>query len=131
MASLTELSFNWLGFISAMISNISFTYRSIYSKKAMVGSRYSFINSIKLISFDLPFINFLFTPLLLQTDMDSTNVYAYISIIALIVCIPPAVIVSERKLLPLEQYRFLSSSLLLFHPFFVWFQLCHSLRDLS
>ncbi|XP_050880561.1 glucose-6-phosphate/phosphate translocator 1, chloroplastic isoform X2 [Lathyrus oleraceus] len=35
MASLTELSFNWLGFISAMISNISFTYRSIYSKKAM------------------------------------------------------------------------------------------------
>ena len=36
MASLTELSFNWLGFISAMISNISFTYRSIFSKKAMV-----------------------------------------------------------------------------------------------
>ncbi|KAL0305702.1 UNVERIFIED_CONTAM: Triose phosphate/phosphate translocator, chloroplastic [Sesamum radiatum] len=35
MASLTELSFNWTGFISAMISNISFTYRSIYSKKAM------------------------------------------------------------------------------------------------
>ncbi|KAE8723023.1 Triose phosphate/phosphate translocator [Hibiscus syriacus] len=34
MASLTELSFNWTGFISA-ISNISFTYRSIYSKKAM------------------------------------------------------------------------------------------------
>jgi solute carrier family 35, member E1 len=36
MASLTELSFNWTGFINAMISNISFTYRSIYSKKAMV-----------------------------------------------------------------------------------------------
>lgn len=36
MASMTELSFNWTGFISAMISNISFTYRSIYSKKAMV-----------------------------------------------------------------------------------------------
>ncbi|QCD84408.1 cell division cycle 2-like [Vigna unguiculata] len=68
MASLTELSFNWVGFISAMISNISFTYRSIYSKKAM-------------------------------TDMDSTNVYAYISIIALIVCIPPAVIVEGPALL--------------------------------
>ncbi|KAK7252124.1 hypothetical protein RIF29_35860 [Crotalaria pallida] len=68
MASLTELSFNWVGFISAMISNISFTYRSIYSKKAM-------------------------------TDMDSTNVYAYISIIALIVCIPPAVIVEGPTLL--------------------------------
>ncbi|ONK80128.1 uncharacterized protein A4U43_C01F14170 [Asparagus officinalis] len=68
MASLTELSFNWTGFISAMISNISFTYRSIYSKKAM-------------------------------TDMDSTNLYAYISIIALIVCIPPAILFEGPKLM--------------------------------
>ncbi|PWA75296.1 hypothetical protein CTI12_AA244760 [Artemisia annua] len=68
MASLTELSFNWLGFISAMISNISFTYRSIYSKKAM-------------------------------TDMDSTNLYAYITIIALFVCIPPAIILEGPQLL--------------------------------
>ncbi|KAL8136792.1 hypothetical protein V2J09_002793 [Rumex salicifolius] len=68
MASLTELSFNWTGFISAMISNISFTYRSIYSKKAM-------------------------------TDMDSTNVYAYISIIALIICIPPALIIEGPQLM--------------------------------
>ncbi|KAL9668692.1 hypothetical protein QQ045_006230 [Rhodiola kirilowii] len=68
MASLTELSFNWLGFISAMISNISFTYRSIYSKKAM-------------------------------TDMDSTNVYAYITIIALFVCIPPAILIEGPQLL--------------------------------
>jgi hypothetical protein len=29
-----------------------------------------------------------------QTGMDSTNVYAYISIIALLVCIPPAVLAS-------------------------------------
>lgn len=28
--------------------------------------------------------------------MDSTNIYAYISIIALFVCIPPAIIVSEH-----------------------------------
>ncbi|GLT82808.1 hypothetical protein SLE2022_011470 [Rubroshorea leprosula] len=68
MASLTELSFNWTGFISAMISNVSFTYRSIYSKKAM-------------------------------TDMDSTNVYAYISIIALFVCIPPAIIIEGPQLM--------------------------------
>lgn len=67
VASLTELSFNWTGFINAMISNISFTYRSIYSKKAM-------------------------------TDMDSTNLYAYISIIALIVCIPPALIIEGPQL---------------------------------
>ncbi|XP_026382704.1 triose phosphate/phosphate translocator, chloroplastic-like isoform X7 [Papaver somniferum] len=68
MASLTELSFNWLGFISAMISNISFTYRSIYSKKAM-------------------------------TDMDSTNLYAYITIIALFFCIPPAILIEGPVLL--------------------------------
>ncbi|XP_077251345.1 glucose-6-phosphate/phosphate translocator-like protein isoform X2 [Tasmannia lanceolata] len=68
MASLTELSFNWTGFISAMISNISFTYRSIYSKKAMV-------------------------------NMDSTNLYAYISIIALFVCIPPALIIEGPQLI--------------------------------
>ncbi|KAL5553647.1 hypothetical protein UlMin_041048 [Ulmus minor] len=72
MASLTELSFNWLGFVSAMISNIAFTYRSIYSKKAMTG-------------------------------MDSTNVYAYISIIALLVCLPPALIIEGPKLM---QYGF-------------------------
>lgn len=72
MASLTELSFNWTGFISAMISNIAFTYRSIYSKKAMTG-------------------------------MDSTNVYAYISIIALLVCIPPAILIEGPKLM---QYGF-------------------------
>jgi len=68
MASLTELSFNWTGFISAMISNIAFTYRSIYSKKAMTG-------------------------------MDSTNVYAYISIIALFFCLPPAIIIEGPKLM--------------------------------
>jgi len=36
MASMTELSFNWKGFISAMTANVAFTYRNIYSKKAMV-----------------------------------------------------------------------------------------------
>ncbi|KAJ4960443.1 hypothetical protein NE237_020353 [Protea cynaroides] len=72
MASLTELSFNWTGFIGAMISNIAFTYRSIYSKKAMTG-------------------------------MDSTNVYAYTSIIALLVCIPPAILIEGPQLI---QYGF-------------------------
>ncbi|XP_073053894.1 triose phosphate/phosphate translocator, chloroplastic-like isoform X2 [Primulina eburnea] len=72
MASLTELSFNWTGFISAMISNIAFTYRSIYSKKAMTG-------------------------------MDSTNVYAYTSIIALLFCLPPAIFIEGPHLM---QYGF-------------------------
>lgn len=72
MASLTELSFNWTGFVSAMISNGAFTYRSLYSKKAMTG-------------------------------MDSTNVYAYISIIALLFCLPPAILIEGPKLM---QYGF-------------------------
>jgi solute carrier family 35 protein E1 len=68
MASMTELSFNWKGFISAMIANVGFTYRNIYSKKAMTG-------------------------------MDSTNLYAYISIISLALCIPPAIIVEGPALI--------------------------------
>lgn len=91
MASLTELSFNWLGFISAMISNISFTYRSIFSKKAMVlDSSLFFLTLLTRVKFW--FWNRI---VFLQTDMDSTNVYAYISIIALFVCIPPAIIVKS------------------------------------
>ncbi|XP_019423195.1 PREDICTED: triose phosphate/phosphate translocator, chloroplastic-like [Lupinus angustifolius] len=68
IASLNELSFNWVGLISAMISNISSTYRNIYVKKAMI-------------------------------DMDSTNIHAYISIIALIVSIPPAIVLEGPSLL--------------------------------
>lgn len=68
MASLTELSFNWTGFLSAMTSNIAFTYRSVYSKKAMTG-------------------------------IDSTNLYAYISIIALLFCIPPAILIEGPTLM--------------------------------
>lgn len=111
MASLTELSFNWTGFISAMISNIAFTYRSIYSKKAMVRS-YLKVGSIvlkfsSLLSLSLSFWifgYFICLSLLRQTGMDSTNVYAYISIIALLFCIPPAIIVSS--LLSLINYLF-------------------------
>ncbi|XP_048637370.1 triose phosphate/phosphate translocator, chloroplastic isoform X3 [Brassica napus] len=97
MASLTELSFNWLGFISAMISNISFTYRSIFSKKAMVLESLlhalNYVSEVLMLRIGLCFF------FLLQTDMDSTNVYAYISIIALFVCLPPAIIVEGPQLL--------------------------------
>ena len=32
-ASASELSFNWTGFISAMLSNLTFSFRAVYSKK--------------------------------------------------------------------------------------------------
>ncbi|RVW42126.1 Triose phosphate/phosphate translocator TPT, chloroplastic [Vitis vinifera] len=79
MASLTELSFNWTGFISAMISNIAFTYRSIYSKKAMK------LNPC------------------MKREWTAPNVYAYTSIIALLFCIPPAVLIEGPQLM---QYGF-------------------------
>ncbi|GBG68781.1 hypothetical protein CBR_g3321 [Chara braunii] len=68
MASMTELSFNWIGFLSAMTSNVAFTYRNIFSKKAM-------------------------------TKMDSTNLYAYISILSLAMCIPPTLVLEGPVLL--------------------------------
>ena len=33
MASAAELSFNWTGFISAMISNLTFGFRAVLGKK--------------------------------------------------------------------------------------------------
>ena len=33
MASAAELSFNWLGFLSAMLSNITFGFRAVWSKQ--------------------------------------------------------------------------------------------------
>jgi hypothetical protein len=33
MASASDLTFNWTGFISAMISNLTFGFRAVWSKK--------------------------------------------------------------------------------------------------
>jgi len=59
-ASAAELSFNWYGFISAMISNLTFGFRAVWSKKAM--------NSIK--------------------DLGSTAIYAWTTLISCFICIP-------------------------------------------
>ena len=32
-ASAAELSFNWMGFITAMLSNLTFGFRAVWSKK--------------------------------------------------------------------------------------------------
>jgi Triose-phosphate Transporter family len=39
MASAAELSFNWMGFISAMVSNLTFGFRAVLSKKCVSFSR--------------------------------------------------------------------------------------------
>lgn len=60
LASAAELSFNWLGFISAMMSNLTFGFRAVWSKKAM--------SDIK--------------------NLGSTAVYAYTTLISVFICAP-------------------------------------------
>jgi len=58
LASAGELSFNWLGFLTAMASNLTFGFRAVWSKMAMTKS------------------------------LDSTAVYAYTTAISLFICAP-------------------------------------------
>ena len=67
LASATELSFTWLGFLTAMASNAAFAGRAIYSKNLM-------------------------------KRMSAVNLYNYVTIVALLFCIPPMLYV--RSSLP-------------------------------
>lgn len=69
-ASASELSFNWTGFISAMLSNLTFSFRAVYSKKAM--------STIK--------------------DLDSTAIYAYTTLISMVICVPLALFFEGPRL---------------------------------
>jgi Tpt phosphate/phosphoenolpyruvate translocator len=64
LASASDLSFNWTGFIGAMLSNLTFGFRAVWSKAAM--------SSIK--------------------DLDSTAIYAYTTLISVLICVPGALI---------------------------------------
>lgn len=61
LASATELSFTWLGFLTAMSSNVAFAARAIFSKKLM-------------------------------SEMSPLNLYNYVTIVALLFCIPFALL---------------------------------------
>ncbi|GBF93760.1 triose phosphate phosphate translocator [Raphidocelis subcapitata] len=60
LASAGELSFNWTGFISAMLSNLTFGFRAVWGKAAMTKT------------------------------LDSTAVYAYTTLISMLICVPIA-----------------------------------------
>ncbi|KAI8112558.1 hypothetical protein M9434_003879 [Picochlorum sp. BPE23] len=60
MASAAELSFNWFGFLSAMMSNLTFGFRAVWSKKAMTDIK----------------------------DLGSTAIYAWTTLISCFICIP-------------------------------------------
>lgn len=68
LASAGELSFNWLGFLSAMASNLTFGFRAVWGKLAM------------------------------NKTLDSTAVYAYTTLISAAVCTPIALVMEGGKL---------------------------------
>lgn len=68
LASAGELSFNWEGFLSAMASNLTFGFRAVWGKGAMTKT------------------------------LDSTAVYAYTTLISVIICVPLALIVEGGAL---------------------------------
>lgn len=62
MASAGEMSFNWLGFTTAMASNLTFSLRAVWSKMAMTAT------------------------------LNSTNLYAYTTFISVLICTPLALL---------------------------------------
>ncbi|KAK2078884.1 hypothetical protein QBZ16_002574 [Prototheca wickerhamii] len=60
LASAADLSFNWMGFISAMASNLTFGFRAVWSKKAMTTI----------------------------SNLGSTGIYAYTTLISVFICVP-------------------------------------------
>lgn len=65
LSAMKEISFTWGGFNSAMISNLGMVFRGIYSKKALNDFR----------------------------NMDGINLFALISFVSLLYCLPVAVFV--------------------------------------
>eukprot|EP01038_Epipyxis_sp_PR26KG_P011417 gene11417-15300_t len=72
MASLTELSFSWLSFIGAMVSNFASAGRGIVGKKSM----------------NKP----------LGQNMDALNLYAVMTIISSVLCLPVALIIEGKNI---------------------------------
>ncbi|KIZ06023.1 hypothetical protein MNEG_1930 [Monoraphidium neglectum] len=68
LASAGELSFNWTGFISAMLSNLTFGFRAVWGKAAMTKT------------------------------LDSTAVYAYTTLISMLICVPIALVMEGAGL---------------------------------
>ncbi|KAG2493019.1 hypothetical protein HYH03_008682 [Edaphochlamys debaryana] len=68
LASAGELSFNWLGFLSAMASNLTFGFRAVWGKLAMTKT------------------------------LDGTAVYAYTTLVSVLICVPWAFLAEGSQL---------------------------------
>ncbi|MED6132352.1 glycerol-3-phosphate O-acyltransferase 2 [Stylosanthes scabra] len=69
LAAVTELNFNMIGFMGAMISNLAFVFRNIFSKKGMKGM-----------------------------SVSGMNYYACLSILSLLILTPFAIVVEGPKM---------------------------------
>lgn len=74
LASLSELSFTWLSFLSAMVSNFSSAARGIVGKMQMGKS--------------------------MGRNMDATNLYAVMTILSAIMCLPISLAIEGSKIVP-------------------------------
>ncbi|XP_021892027.1 phosphoenolpyruvate/phosphate translocator 2, chloroplastic-like isoform X2 [Carica papaya] len=73
LASLTEASFNWVGFCSAMASNVTNQSRNVLSKKLMVKK---------------------------EDSLDNINLFSVITIISFILLVPAAILIEGNKFSP-------------------------------
>ena len=72
VASATDISFNWMGFNAAMLSNVAFQMRNVLSKKAMLRTSYE---SLEGGSSDV-------------SSLDEVNIFALMSMGACIIMLP-------------------------------------------
>ncbi|KAJ6298596.1 hypothetical protein OIU76_019701 [Salix suchowensis] len=73
LASLTEASFNWIGFCSAMASNVTNQSRNVFSKKLMANK---------------------------EEALDNINLFSVITIISFILLVPAAIFMEGFKFTP-------------------------------
>lgn len=73
LASLTEASFNWAGFLSAMASNVTFQSRNVLSKKLMVKK---------------------------ENSMDNINLFSVITIMSFFLLVPVTLLMEGVKFTP-------------------------------
>ncbi|KAK9221433.1 hypothetical protein WN944_009859 [Citrus x changshan-huyou] len=76
LASLTEATFNWIGFCSAMASNVTNQSRNVFSKKFMVRK---------------------------EDSLDNINLFSAITIISFILSVPAAIFMEGAKFTPYLQ----------------------------
>lgn len=136
LASASDLTFNWTGFISAMVSNLTFGFRAVWSKKCAPPADLQAVNAVHWnTSFaytsdlrtsklglhswplcsprrqhidaasgvsrqDLAALTISFTCRAMSNikDLDSTAIYAYTTLISVLICVPAALIFEGPKL---------------------------------